>query len=106
HRTSQPSPVAPLQLYSMPLPHGSGPLTSKLMLPVWLSGCFATTVVKPGETPAGTRKVALLPVAVTTWADTPPTVTFTLGPPNPMPVIVTCSPTPAHEGLMLSMRAA
>src|SRR5262245_46434041 len=73
------------------------------MLPVCPPGFVSVTVVKPGGAPVGTIKVALLPVAVTTWAGTPPTVILTFWAPKPMPVIVTCSPTPAHEGVMLSM---
>src|SRR2546428_12712039 len=73
------------------------------MLPVCPPGLVAVTVVTPAGTAAGTRNVTLLPLALTTWAVTPPTVTLTLGAPNPLPLRRTVSPTAAQAGLMLLM---
>src|SRR3989442_16015701 len=73
------------------------------MLPVCPPGLGAVTVVTPAGTGASTRNVTLLPLALTTWAVTPPTVTLTLGAPNPLPVRVTVSPTAAQAGMMLLM---
>ncbi len=61
------------------------------MLPVAdpIPGFRAVTVVGPGTTPAGTMNVARLPVALTSVANTPPTLMRTFLAPKPLPVIVT-----------------
>src|SRR2546425_3162119 len=73
------------------------------MLLVCPPGLVAVPVVTPAGTAAGTRNVTLLPLALTTGAVTPPTVTLTLGAPNPLPVRVTVSPTAAQAGMILLM---
>jgi hypothetical protein len=53
-----------------------------------------------GTTPAGTTKVARFPVALTSEAETLPTVIVILVAPKPLPVRVTLCPTAAHEGVI------
>src|SRR5882672_8952346 len=65
----------------------------------------AITLVSPAETPSGTRNLTVVPEASTIPAATPSTVTRTLRPPNPLPLIVTTSPARAVGVLIASMRA-
>jgi hypothetical protein len=59
---------------------------------------MALTVVTPRATPAGTPKVAVVPLNATTVAGTPPTLMLRPPASNPVPVMVTSAPTAAQEG--------
>ena len=76
--------------------------TCRPIVPLWPPGLVALTVVRPGPASAGTRNVALLPVAETTSAVLSSTLILTFLAPKPWPVIVISAPRSAIAGVIES----